>query len=87
MNIREEDVNNLRHMVGADAKQRDRGYRNYYGTNRDDPEMARLVEQGLAVFSHASHPDIGGMVYFKATRLGCLVAGLNEAQTKRALEG
>lgn len=84
MTISENDIDNLRHMVGAGAevKRRDRGYRNYYNTYTGDPEMQRLVEQGLAV--HGRNVP-GNSVNYHATRLGCLAAGLSEAEIRRAM--
>lgn len=83
--ITEEDVLTLRHMVGADARPSERGFRNYYAACREQaPVMARLVVQGLVVQSELPVVN-GGYVYFHATRLGCVVAGLDENMIKRAL--
>lgn len=78
--ITEADVDNLRHMVGAGEKPRDRGYRNYFAACASNTsEMDRLVEQGLATRG----PARGDLVYFYATRLGAKVAGLDTKQIER----
>jgi len=86
MTITEDDIDTLRHMVGANGKAKDRGYRNYFATDASDPQMARLIEQGLATAGRRQHKAMGGMAYFHATRLGCKVAGLTEKETDRAFE-
>lgn len=79
-----DDLKMLRHMVGMDALQRYWGYRNYYATSGGSAMVAldRLVTLGFVVKGHSS----GDMHYYHATENGCIAAGLNAKQTKRALE-
>lgn len=85
--ITEDDVDTLRHMVGATAKARDRGYRNYFATDANHPQMLRLIEQGLVTPPSKASAAMGGMCYFRATKLGCKVAGLTDKEIDRALNG
>lgn len=80
------DIDNLRHMLGATSHtpKRDWGYRNHFAAGiADTPSMERLVAAGLVVregrLGSSQH-------YYYATEAGCKAAGLNRAQTKRALE-
>lgn len=79
-----EDMDNLRHMLGArstDSK-RDWGYRNYYCANVGDESMARLAEQGLVIRGNAS-PE---QAYWHATEAGCKAIGLTDRQIKKAFK-
>ncbi len=84
LTISEADVKGLHHMLNArDERQSYRGIRNYFAAGAaDHPGMQRLLAQGLV---EPIRTD-GRLAYFRATRLGCLVAGLNEKQIKRAME-
>ena len=77
-----EDIGNLRHMLGARTtdKVRDWGFRNYFNCGPDSsdyPSLERLLALGLV---RRGHRD-----YYHATALGCKIVGLNEKQTRRAL--
>lgn len=78
-----EDVENLRHMLGATYpnKQREWGYRNYYCANLGDKSMERLEQAGLVIKGRVS----GDQAYYHATELGCKTAGLDARQIRRAL--
>lgn len=77
-----EDMNNLRHMLGARStdKKRDWGFRNYFNCgpeSSDYPSLERLLTVGLV---RRGHRD-----YYHATYAGCRAVGLNEKETQRAL--
>ena len=78
-----EDVENLRHMLGATYpnKQREWGYRNYYCANLGNKSMERLEQAGLVIKGRVS----GNQAYYHATETGCKTAGLDARQTRRAL--
>ncbi len=88
MTTQPDDLKKLKHMLGAteDVKKRDRGYRNYYATSGGPAHeaMQRLEFAGLAVKGKTSP---SGMMYYHATEAGCVVAGLNAKEIKRAFEG
>lgn len=76
------DIDNLRHMVGAkpNIHKRDWGFRNYYNSSDTGPDvdsMKRLQAMGLVI--------PGQRNYWHATEAGCKVAGLDAKQTRRAL--
>lgn len=76
------DMDNLRHMVGirSGTHKRDYGYRNYFNSTETGPDhesMVRLESQGLVIR--------GRPCYWHATEAGCKAVGLNDKQTKRAL--
>jgi hypothetical protein len=81
-----DDLKMIRHMVGATSqyKTRDWGFRNYYATSggRAMAALDRLVTLGYIV-KGSSSPN---MHYYHATENGCIAAGLNAQQIKRALE-
>lgn len=85
MTITADDLDNLRHMLGAQLcyAKREWGFRNHYAPAGVDVEsMKRLeaagfVRQGRPYQMHH---------YYHATEAGCKAAGLNAAQTRRALE-
>lgn len=78
-----EDVENLRHMLGATYpnKQREWGYRNYYCANLGDKSMERLEQAGLVIKGRVSSDQ----AYYHATETGCKLAGLDARQIRRAL--
>jgi len=78
-----EDVENLRHMLGATYpnKQREWGYRNYYCANLGNKSMERLEQAGLVIKGRVS----GDQAYYHATEAGCKTAGLDARQIRRAL--
>ena len=85
-----EDIENLRHMLGAVRGRYPRsrwGFRNYFcaGASYQYRSMQRLVDAGMVrqggrVMSTPSH------IYFHATQLGCTTAGLDQAGINRAME-
>jgi hypothetical protein len=75
-----EDLDNLRHMLGAKGRVRDYGYRNYYNTSDAGPDvesMKRLQELG---FVEPGRPN-----YWHATKAGCKAIGFNAKQIRNAL--
>jgi hypothetical protein len=74
----------LRHMLGMTYLPRDWGFRNYYATSGGSAMEAldRLATLGYVVKGHTSD----SMHYYHATEAGCIAAGLNEKQIKRAFE-
>lgn len=84
--ISADDVDNLRHMLGAtrDSYKRDWGYRNHFCANKSGPDyesMIRLEAAGMVTRGRAQTSSI----FFHCTEAGCKAAGLNEKQTRRAL--
>lgn len=78
------DMNNLRHMLGIrqGTHKRDYGYRNYFNSTESGPDhesMLRLQAMGLV--------RAGRRTYWHATEAGCKAVGLDEKQTRRALNG
>lgn len=78
------DMECLRHMLGIrqGTHKRDYGYRNYFNSTeagKDFESMQRLVAMGLVRPGHRT--------YWHATEAGCKAVGLNEKQTRRALNG
>jgi hypothetical protein len=70
-----DDLDKLRHTVGHGS--RTPGYRNrYFPSEGDMPSMRRLEAAGLMSQRGSC---------FVATKLGCNVAGLGKAATRRAL--
>lgn len=77
-----EDLDKLRHAVGATARKRsDWGYRNYYNTVADNAAWLRLVALGLAVKGRIVP---GGSTNFHATRDGCRAIGMTSKEVARA---
>ena len=73
----EEDLENLRHMLGAEPryKKRDWGFRNRYCSSNDDASMERLIANYLVVRGETINDGKNTMYY--ATFGGCLRAGLS----------
>jgi hypothetical protein len=76
------DLDNLRHMLGirCGTHKRDYGYRNYFNSTEAGPDhesMLRLLGMGLV--------RSGLRCYWHATEAGCKAVGLDEKQTRRAL--
>jgi len=82
------DLDNLRHMVGAvsNVAKRNWGYRNSFAAGEDDvPSMERLLDAGFVVRGRKF--NIGETdYYYHATLEGCKAIGLSKAATRRALE-
>lgn len=81
-----EDLKRLQHTLGAVPHRikREWGLRNYFCAADGGgafQSMQRLAGAGLAAAGHADDDQ----TYFHATRLGCKAAGLDAAQTRRAL--
>ena len=77
----------LRHMVGAvsNVKKRDWGFRNHFNStpgSDDDKALAELAELMLVVPGAQ-----GASNYWHCTVEGCKAAGLNDRQTRRAING
>lgn len=82
--ISDTDMNNLRHMLGTGShiKKRQWGYRNHFAPAGEDiGSMERLEIVGLVQKGH-SYNDTH---YYHATEAGCAAAGLNRAQTRKAI--
>jgi hypothetical protein len=79
-----DDLKKLRHMLGMTYAQREWGFRNYYATSGGEAMTAldRLATLGYVVKGGSSN----SMHYYHATENGCIAAGLNAKQIKRALE-
>lgn len=85
MTLTEEQIDTLRHMVGAQKhiKKRNWGFRNHFCStpgSDDDKMLAELAELALVIPGAR-----GANNYWHCTREGCEVAGLNYAQQQRAL--
>lgn len=88
--VNPQDLENLRHMLGADAHRRKGvwGFRNHFAPSQSDmPSMLRLQEAGL-VRPGGPYADraVKALTFFHATEAGCKAAGLSVARTKAALE-
>lgn len=79
-----DDLKKLRHMLGMTYERRNWGFRNYYATSGGEAMFAldRLARMGYVVKGGNSD----SMHYYHATESGCVAAGLNAKQIKRALE-
>jgi len=89
--ITADDIQSLKHMLGATScTPRQRwGYRNYYAAavgSKAEESMKRLAAVGFVRLGPLSPYHEGDIVYYCATETGCIVAGLNEKQTKRTIE-
>ena len=81
----DEDMQNLRHMLGAGShiKKRNWGYRNHFAPAGDDVQsMLRLESAGLVIKGKPYHETY----YYHATKAGCEAAGLEPYQIQKALE-
>lgn len=83
----QQDMKRLRHMLGAtEMYSRSKwGFRNYFASSfggETEESMRRLVKAGYA--TEGSHSN--NMIYFHATKEGCIAAGLHKAAIKRAFE-
>ena len=88
LDLTSDDLDNLRHMVGAvfNVAKRNWGYRNHFAAGEDDvPSMEKLRNAGFVIKGRKFH--IGETdYYYHATLEGCKAIGLSKAATKRALE-
>lgn len=75
LNITAEDVDDLRHMLGVNART-PRGYRNYYVADPAHPGMARLLAAGLVVKNERY--GVSKDACFHATIDGAKLIGLKE---------
>jgi len=83
MNELKTDMDNLRHMLGADERYRKSqwGFRNHFCAGKSDiASMERLVAAGYVV----NCGDKFGNTYYRATTAGCKVLGFGNAAIKRA---
>jgi hypothetical protein len=85
--VTEYDLSCLRHMVGASegVPKRDHGYRNHFAAGSKDQfeSMERLLAAGFVVKGAES----GDLVFYHATREGCVALGMNPKAIKNALGG
>lgn len=82
--ISPDDLDNLRHMVGAlsHIPKSQWGFRNHFAPSQADlPSMERLEIAGLAQKGRPYEETH----YYHATEAGCVAAGLNKRQTEKAL--
>lgn len=82
--ILEEDLDNLKHMLGMNYSKKNWGSRNYFTVYIGDggnKSINRLLEKGL-VCKHYLNSET---IEYSATEQGCIIAGLNKRQTKKAL--
>jgi hypothetical protein len=85
--LTDEDLENLRHMVGfaSHIRRRDWGYRNRFAAGGDQVEsMERLQAEGLVVTGSVIP---GGLQYYHATEDGMVVAGMPDDAVRRCLAG
>ena len=83
-NLSFDDMDNLRHMLGArsDQAKRNWGYRNHFAASEQDVQsMERLRKAGLV---ERGKPYYGAH-YYHANEKGCAALGFSRAQTKRAI--
>ena len=84
-NLSSDDMDNLRHMLGArsDQAKRNWGYRNHFapGSSLDVQSMERLELAGLVKEGAPYHDTF----YYHATEKGCAALGFSPAQTKHAM--
>lgn len=83
--VSDDDLEKLRHMLGAtvDNPKRYWGYRNHFLPGGKDIDSMQRLEQSELVIRGRTYHDTH---FYHATARGCEAAGLNQAQTKRALE-
>jgi hypothetical protein len=79
-----DDLKKLRHMLGVTHERRSWGFRNYYATSGGEAmdSLERLTRLGYVAKGGSSD----SMHYYHATENGCIAAGLNAKQIKRAME-
>lgn len=76
------DLDNLRHMLGAEPERprKSWGFRNYFCAGDSDvPSMERLVVAGWALNRGARD----GSTYYSATRAGCVAVGMRTKEIDR----
>ena len=77
------DIGLLMHALGIDGRAREQwGYRNYFATDpkgADHDGLKRLQAAGLARLSGFD----GTNLYYKATREGCFLAGMEPHEVDR----
>ncbi len=81
--LTEQETHLMLHMVGANDRYFGQGYRNYaafYPSSEGKAIMDSLVQKGAAVF----RGERLGMMYWSATKNGCIAAGVTKAGTERA---
>ena len=78
-----DDLDDLRHMLGAtsDRRRSSWGFRNYFVG--DAPSMARLVAAGFARKIRAGGEMTGGDPVYAATPEGCRAAGMTAREIAR----
>jgi len=78
------DMLNLKHMlgIGRHIPKNDWGYRNHFLPGGDDIASMGRLEQAGYVRRGRQYEETN---FFHATESGCEAAGLNDAQTRKAL--
>ncbi len=74
----ESQIAMLRHTTGADEKPKDRGYRNRYCTQVDDPDAVALVKMELFTGPHYVGSVGNGCGIFFATEKAFKLLGFEE---------
>ena len=74
--VTQEQVNKLRHALGADKAKRGVAFRNYYCSAADDPDMTNLVAQGLMFGGPAINEGRDRYRYYYATAEGMAFVGI-----------
>jgi hypothetical protein len=85
--ITADDIGNLKHMLGAESHipRRDWGYRNHFAASLGGPDeesFKKMERMGLVTRGRNTE----SLIFFHATEVGCMAAGLDSRQIKRALE-
>jgi hypothetical protein len=85
LDLTSDDLDNLRHMVGASSNipKRQWGYRNHFAAGEKDIDSMNRLETAGYVTKGKSYRN---SFYYHATLKGCKAIGLSKAATKRALE-
>lgn len=85
MNVIVADLENLRHMLGAESERprKSWGFRNYFSASpmsSDHGSMERLVAMGLAVKGQ----ETSDLVFYHATLDGCSAVGMTQRDIDRS---
>ncbi len=85
-NLHVRDINCLRHMLGVNENRHKNqwGLRNHFAATPEGDDydsMQRLETHGYVVQGRSRY----GMVFYHATRAGCVLVGLNQRQIENAL--
>lgn len=85
--ITEDDISNLKHMLGATKPRpkRNWGFRNYFCAGKSGSDFESMLRLEAAQLVTRGRED-EHHIYFHCTKAGCEKAGLDEKQTARAFE-